>query len=575
MTGAFYNDPAHKYGDTNYHYDDTPPSYPPSYQLNEDGGRILNEDGGGVLLESWGTVDADRLLWRLEFAWDGGLLYWADANGRNDADRLIDVSYVAGRPTFVNYDGVGMSKWTPGRLVVTLVNDDLRYDPNNASSPYYPNVKPGIFCRLGVRRLADDSCNWRFTGMITNVRCYQDPSDRANYAEISIVDGWGFLQGKNVYLPTVQNWTMTNILDSFLRAAGWPWGYSTDGGTLAFPYYWCGGDDAYTHIQQVASAQGDRIWLGGDGILHTEKRTATDTLIASITQDQVLVNIPRTNPWENVWNSVSVKCLILKDPADDGYVALGYWPCVAWGDQLDRYANTTLMSITSMIVQKIIPEYVIPASGTLVLEGKYSDGKKDYTLIAGSFGVFPRNYFISRSVWQIIMKWWTGSGGTGTQLSGKVSIDKFEDGGNSFRATLINTYNAPLYSNQMYIQSNFPIYTLPGNASFSDDRSAGATKKVFSINVPYLHGSLSSSGQAIAKYYADTVAVNRIYPTITIEHRHTLQFLHVSERVNIGLSKYSISSDYRVGQVQERWLDKNGQGVQTIITPEPYVVATS
>ena len=572
MTGAYYDDPAHKYGDANYHYDEAPASqFPNAYLLNETGGYLLNETGGRFILEELGGDNVDRLLWRLEFAWSGNLNYWSDASGRNDADRLIDVSFIAGRPTLVNYDGVGLSRWTPGRMTVTLVNDDFRYDPNNASSPYYPNVKPGVFCRLGVRRAIDDTCNWRFTGMITNVRCYQDPSDRANYAEISVVDGWGFLQNKNVYLPTVQNVTMTTILDTLLRAASWPWGYSTDGGTSAFPYYWCGGDDVYHHIQQVAEAQGDRIWISGDGKMNTEKRTATDALIASIDQSQVLVNIPRTNPWENVWNNVSVKCVNVRDSSH----SYGYNPCSAWGDQMNVYNDPPNTSARDLRFESVIPEYVIPASGTLVIEGAYSDGEKDWYLALSVYGIFIRKFWLSRNVQNLIYRWWTGTGATGTQKSGQVTLQSFEDGGTNFRATLTNNYSAPLYSNLMYVQGDFPIYQLPADISWNDDRSNGATKKTFSIDTPYLHGALSTSLVAISKYYADIVTVNRVYPTITIEHRHDIQFMEIADRININLALYTISSDYRVAQVQERWLDKNGQGVQTTITSEPYVVATS
>ena len=572
MTGAYYDDPAHKYGDANYHYDEAPASqFPNAYLLNETGGYLLNETGGRFILEEPGGDNADRLLWRLEFAWSGNLNYWSDASGRNDADRLIDVSFIAGRPTLVNYDGVGLSRWTPGRMTVTLVNDDFRYDPNNASSPYYPNIKPGIFCRLGVRRAIDDTCNWRFTGMITNVRCYQDPSDRANYVEISVVDGWGFLQNKNVYLPTVQNVTMTTILDTLLRAASWPWGYSTDGGTSVFPYYWCGGDDVYHHIQQVAEAQGDRIWISGDGKMNTEKRTAADTLIASIDQSQVLVNIPRTNPWENVWNAASINCLNVLDNTD------GYFPCSAWGDRMTVIKNTPDLSGYPLYFDPVTSEYVIPANGTVVITGTYSEGKKDWELIAQTIGTgaFLRSYWISKSVLNLISRWWTGNGATGTQKTGSVVLDKFEDGGNSFRATLINKISSALYSDLMYIQSNSPIYTKPTNTSWLDDRSNGSTIKTFSINTPYLNSTLSTSLTAIAKYYADIVAVNRVYPTITIEHRYDIQFLEVADRINVNLALYTISSDYRVAQVQEHWLSKNGQAVQTTITPEPYVVATS
>ena len=564
MTGAFYNDSLHKYGDSAYHYDEAPPDTGTiSYILKEDGSYLLTETGDKIILDSNGA-DFDRLLWRFEVAWTGNLFYYSDANGRNEADRMIGMTYITGRPNFVNYDGVGLARMTPGRLVVTLVNDDFRYDPNNASSPYYPNVKPGIFCRLGVRRINDDLCNWRFTGYITDVRCFQDPIDRANYVEISIADGWSWLQNKNIWLPLSQNADMNFILDAALRASAWPWGYVTDGGSSAFPYYWCGGDDVFQHLHQVAETQGDRIWIDGAGVMHTEKRTTADLLNTSFTQDKILINIPRTNPWQNLWNCASLKYISTSSPFTVTSIT-------AWGDVFTL--NITGVGATQYLyAAPVVNEMVIPANGTLAVVGNYSDSTPISSITN------QRKYlasFITMSP-PLSFDFYDGTGGTGTHRPGSVTIDSFTDGGSAFKAILRNNLAVPLYSRGMVVKSNGPLSgTSISNLTFDDDRSNGTTRKAVTINSPYMLSTLSTSAQNIVKYFADIVTISRVYPKITIEHRHDIQFQQLQNRININLALYSISSDYRVGQIEERWIGKNGQAVTTTILPEPYVVATA
>ena len=180
----------------------------------------------------------------------------------------------------------------------------------------------------------------------------------------------------------------------------------------------------------------------------------------------------------------------------------------------------------------------------------------------------------------LIYQFWTGQGGTGNQITGEVKLTSFYDGGSSFKAVITNTLNVPVYSNGLLINGRGAIYTLPGAAySFIVDRTNGQPQKSFIVKSPFMcdfvgDDSLSSYGNAIAKYYADIVSASRAYPTIIFEGRPDVQYLQMGDRINVNLALYNLSSDYRVGAIDETWISQNGQAVQTTITTEPYVVAT-
>ena len=467
-------------------------------------------------------------------------------------------------------------------MIVTLVNDDFRYDPTNTSSILYPYVAPGVFCRLGVRRPQDDTYNWRFTGYITDVKCYQDPQTRANYCDLTIADGWSWFQNQNIYVPTIQNYTIDQIVNIILTACGWPFGYVSDGGVAAFPYYWCGGDTVYNNLGDLGDAQGDRIYLTNDGVLHTEARTATESLAGSFLQSDVLVNIPRIFSWANLWNVVSIGFINLKTWGFGGTL-----PCSAWGDRLTiNLAGTGKQ--TYLYADPTSTQIIIPANSSVILTGNYNDGITDAfvinydTLIGKTFTVFARTFLSSimntvGQIYPLIFSFYTTSiPSFSTQVTGEVTITSFLNGGSGFYAVLKNTLNVPVYSGGILIASNQPVYNATASSStYTIDSSNGQSQKEFTLNSPYFQGTLASSyGTYVAKYYSQLVSLPYVLPTVTLEGRPDVQYLQMGSRINVNLALYNLASDYRIGAMDEKWLTPNGQSVQTTITTEPYVVAT-
>ena len=365
-----------------------------------------------------------------------------------------------------------------------------------------------------------------------------------------------------------------------MTACGWPFGYVSDGGFAAFPYYWCGGDTVYNTLGLIGDTQGDRIWLTGDGILNTEARTATDSLAGSFLQSDILVNIPRSTPWSNMWNVVSVEYNNIQtwDIAIFGGVS-------AWGDKMGLKLNVTSISSQAYTYATLTTAQIqIPANSSIIISGNYSDGVTDTditqreTAIGGViYTPFSRTYIYSllNSGNVFSYKFFTGSGGTGNEITGYVKNTLFQDGGNSFKVILKNTLNATAYSNGMLVFGHYPYYiSSSATNSFIVDNSGGKSQKVFTVSSPYMFGTLAQYGIKIASYFSSIVSTSSTFPTITFEGRPDVQYLQMGDRINVNLALYNLSSDYRVGAIDEQWISQNGQAVQTTITTEPYVVAT-
>ena len=59
---------------------------------------------------------------------------------------------------------------------------------------------------------------------------------------------------------------------------------------------------------------------------------------------------------------------------------------------------------------------------------------------------------------------------------------------------------------------------------------------------------------------------------IQLEARYDDQFdVDLLDRITLSIAALSVSDDYRVGKIEHRWLNDNGQAVRTIWRTEPFV----
>lgn len=78
------------------------------------------------------------------------------------------------------------SDTTPSQCSLTLINDDGRFTPGNSSSPYYPNVTPGV--RVRVSESVAGTTYYRFDGYVDSWETTIAPGTRQALCAVSATD---------------------------------------------------------------------------------------------------------------------------------------------------------------------------------------------------------------------------------------------------------------------------------------------------------------------------------------------------------------------------------------------------
>lgn len=530
MTAAFYDDPAFLYGNTSRLYDEVP-----------------------------ATFDANRLQWRFEVAWLSDFVYFSETNGQTEAIYAYDCYWSRGRPTFVNYDGNGLTLQQPGRMVITLVNPSKRYDPNNTSSPLYPNVIPGKLARLGVRKISSSTYTWRFSGTVEDVRVSRTP-DGQEIAEITIVDGWKWLQDRTIYLAAQRDLpSSSNILEVLFRAV-WPdlWGSSLSDDANDLPYFWSAGRDARTLLHDMAETQGSRVWITGNGKLNYEPATPVGAATVTFSQSDLLKEISVNNPWQNKWNVGTFEYQVPYNIPNP--LMLQVWGGTVGGNSLYEHTIDTGQTLV------IDGNYALPSTVPAVYSGTDLSQWDFLVLITRSFPVTGELFVPYPS-----MTWRSATGGGGVDVSGYVEILSFEDGGDGFRLTLKNNYTGTVYLSEMKIGA-WTQMAIKGLQTIAHDLAGNETKKTVSFESPYmiLAGGLTSAAtKTLAANQMDWIRATSLYPEITLEGKPDKQFFDVFGMFLLSVTYMGISLTMRCGTIKETWESNNAQSVRTILVGEP------
>lgn len=561
MTGKYWDDTTTTYGDTGRLYDAAPADF-----------------------------DTNRLEWRFEVAWLGGTKYFCESSGRSEADRVVGCYWYRGRSDFIDPGGKGRARYEPGRMVITLVNDDGRYDQANTSSPLYGYITPKKLCRLGVRMASstdysyNTSYKWRFTGVLLGVRNYQNELGE-KFSDFTVGCGWQWLQSHTLYLGTLWSETIADFIERVALKLQWPWAWHA-GASETLPYLWAAGEDGQKVLSNVGDAVAGHLWLDGMGNIRYEKRTVVPTLAAALTQSDVLRDIPTTNPWDNQWNVVKVN-YSTPNRAQTGKCMVG------WGEK-GLYVTVTASSWTNywdtiLGFKNADQEISIAAGESVTLSGTYAmDLDTSWTNLLGVDEGFPRSSRLialiptSAGTGDSIRRcefghdFWSGTGATGRNVSGYVDVS-FEDGTTAFQAVLTNNYSGTVYSRVRTVTGD-ALATANVGETVTDDRSAGEGKKILNISSPYAILDSTNypiaTASAIAAFYADMLQASPVLPTITIESRPDVQFLDIMDWVLFEADKIGLLDDFYVGRLEETWLTPNGQAVRTVVKMEPETIVS-
>jgi len=443
----------------------------------------------------------------------------------NEATRATGLTVSRGRDNLIKPGGNGFEHMQVGEAVVTLDNEDRRFDPWYTSSPLYPNVAPGKFAKIQVTDTVSGLTYDVFRGTVDDIQ-----SIGKNRVRLVMKDGIRWLRDRRINLgwytfrigPAISG-VLTNAQWPTSHWASLPAGWSLLGDTLS--HWWGRNQSAIDAINDLEDAEFGVFFQDAAGQAKFYDRDYDYGAATAITEEEILTDIVIPQPWEVLRNRAKI---------------------YAYPKKLD-VLNTTLWQL------------------------------QDKPYIAGNGGTFVVEATFRYSIWAVCgsaIGWdktiWTNADGTGTDISADVTIAWTAIGDRS-TLTLTNTNALGGYITLLRGVGDaiYPPYT----ASFVYEDAASEAAfgyRDFVLDNYWMESSDKAKNYAnwIVTKLADPLA----YPTIQIENRSALQFgLDLQRLVNLQIASRDIDENLKIGKITHTWLSENGQSVRTTFKLEPYL----
>jgi hypothetical protein len=236
------------------------------------------------------------ITWAIDFDWDG------DGSFAYSEEALVTALAIERGRTDE------FAEFAAGKCVLTLENNDRRFDPWYTLSPIYGLVTP----RRGVRVIATygGTDYPLFKGRIEEI----EPTGHKGNRTVLITAYDGLRDLGAVDVPDVA--LMTSIttdegITAILTAAGWPVAErDLDVGNDTLGYWWTpGGELAITNLNALARSEFGAFFMARDGKATFINRRNYNTAAASGTLDQAdMADVLLKQPWEVVYNLITVRC---------------------------------------------------------------------------------------------------------------------------------------------------------------------------------------------------------------------------------------------------------------------------
>ena len=480
----------------------------------------------------------DLFLWSFIVDWDRDGYY----TGENEALRMADLSIIRGRDSLVERNGGGFARFRPGTAIALLNNSDGRYDPFNINSPLFPHVTPGKHVRIAVKN-GNTGANYELMrGRIADIQPYNRGNVRM--ARIYVVDGLQFLSDRTIRIGTRQQgsavivdnrWSTGRWVDYILEMAAWPedeWPrtYDLTGDhnddtfkTLGFAWFWQ--RNTADAIRELEAAEGiGNFFHDREGNARFVGRKFTYDTILEIDESQLLTDITTPQPWETLRNRIEVEV----NP-----IALHDLDAILW--ELDD-----------------VPFVVAEGSFTIDVAFRYEHFS---VALANSGWIFTVN---------------SAADGSGTNLTSQCSL-QLSEAGDGTTIILLNNSVTDGYITSLSVTGDalYAAYKHVAHAENEDSIEIFDTR-TFKISSPWLQES--DFGQEVADYLVAHMGNAMMHPNVKLQNRPTLQFpvdLYVTQ-IHLTSPTMGLNRNYRAGKIEHKWLNANGQSVETALRLEPY-----
>lgn len=477
------------------------------------GAAIYGEDTYGST-----TGGTNNVLWGLEIDWDGDGYF----DGTNEAQYMRNLSWNRGRKHYIKTDGNGFEQPGQGSATFELINTDGRYDPNNASSPLYPNVEPGKYVQIKVKSGESGTPEYIFSGKIETI----EPIDSGQAVLITAYDGIKHLREADVTQSIQEDIKTGAAIDLILTAARYPtlWGDNLDLGNDTIQYWWVSDKNAFNAIDDVIQEECGRIAIEGDGKFRFLQRSTLTASTATVSQSEMLKDIKLLQPWEVVRNVFKINVFPKVEHSTSDLWTLNDKPLIAAGQTLTVWGRYSYNNRSVSALTVTDPEATTDYTMNTLEDGTGVDLTSSFTVTATKFGE-------------------------------SVKLEITNSGASGGYVTLLKIRGTPLDS--------------PNSTYVEVDDSGTGQKRIFTINSPWMQ-STSKAG-ARATWLKNTLNQSRKYPVFQMESQPAKQFsFDLLDRITLDIDKYGIDADYIVSGIEGQWLSDNGQAVLTTVYAEPF-----
>jgi hypothetical protein len=262
-----------------------------------EGGDLVAGIGSAIIgtdvIGSVGETYTSRYKWLLMVDW-GGV-------ETDESARLMGVSTERGLEKYTNGSGDGLADIGPGRLSLTLNNDDRRFDPRNASSPLYPNVTNLTSIKLLVINTEDFSQEPVFAGTIDDIR----PDSGGKTVTITASDDLELLRQQTATTPMIFNTTADAAIRSIAEAAGIDDGIY-QASTHPLTVFAVENVNALQAICDITEASLGQVFVDRRGKLRYYSLSYTGMVTHNLNEDNVDKTIAQGQPWDERYPSCAV-----------------------------------------------------------------------------------------------------------------------------------------------------------------------------------------------------------------------------------------------------------------------------
>jgi hypothetical protein len=468
------------------------------------------------------------LVWGVEVDWDGDGIF----TGASEAGYMCGLRVERGRRAMLKRMGDGIEVVATGKVVITLWNEDGRYDGWNASSPLYPNVTYGKDVRITIRDFATGAVEPVFYGVISDIV----PTGYDEHPKVSIYteDGWVFLRNYTASVTLRENVSPDAAIGLVLDDVGWPvrWGRNLESASSDnIRYFWADGNKlAGSAIEDISDSFFCYFYINASGQARFVNRINAGASVADFTQSLIYKTISNPQPWVNQRNVMKIKT----HPRN-----------VTGTVTLYQYIGAAIEIAAGASMTPIIANYTYNGASVPAYSVINPEETTDYTMNTNADG-----------------------SGTDETANCPVTLSNFGAAG---KIEAVNNSGGKVYVTSLNIRGVAVYETNVSDVTYPSNPSTVVQPKLFLMDLLWQQDV--NQARDFINVLGPFFAGLHPFPAIEVESNFGYQFgIDLFDLVTLSSDRLGIGGvSFRVGGIEHETMDDNCQRVKTTFYLEPYI----